>query len=173
MTKPEFKEFKVVDLFQSKRGTRLTVSNRVKGLVPLVTAGYEKTGVAGYIGNKGQELFGKHTVTIDMFGNCFYRNYEYYADDNIISLSSEKIRNELSLLYITTAINKALSGRYSYGKQFRLGELEKLSVLLPVSANGLPDYEYMADYVRQIQADYVRQIQAYLKVTGLDDTTLT
>ena len=75
------------NLFTIKRGKRLTVENRIDGDRPLVTAGYENTGVAQYIGNSEQEVFPKDTITIDMFANTFYRDYDFSADDNILVLS--------------------------------------------------------------------------------------
>lgn len=173
MTNVEWKEYKVTDLFKAKRGTRLTIQNRINGEIPLVTAGFENTGITNYISNKEQEVFPPETITIDMFGNCFYRGYKYCADDNIISLNNDGIKDKLILLYISASINRALKGRYSYGKQFRLGELEKLSVKLPYVSDGTPDYGFMADHVRKIQADHVRKIQAYLEVTGFNNIELT
>ena len=73
-------------LFTIKRGKRLTIENRIKGYRPLITAGYENTGVAEFIGNEKQEIFPEDTITIDMFANTFYHNYRYSADDNILVL---------------------------------------------------------------------------------------
>ncbi len=68
-----WQSFRLGDLFEMERGTRLTKANRIKGTRPLVTAGYENYGVAEYISNHDQKVFKGNTITIDMFANAFYR----------------------------------------------------------------------------------------------------
>ncbi len=70
------------ELFSIKRGKRLTVEYRVKGERPLVTAGFEKTGVADYIGNENQETFPEDTITIDMFVSTFYLLISLFISSN-------------------------------------------------------------------------------------------
>ena len=73
------------ELFDIKRGVRLTKENRNDGTMPLVTAGFHNEGVSEYIDNEEMVVY-KDSYTIDMFGYCFYRNYEFNCDDNIIVL---------------------------------------------------------------------------------------
>jgi hypothetical protein len=93
-----------------------------------------------------------------MFGNVFYRDYCYCADDNIISLDNENIKSKLALLYVSSSIGRALKGKYSYGKQFRLGELQKLSVKLLVLPDGTPDFAFMETYTRATQKRVIKNL---------------
>jgi len=160
------------DLFTIKRGKRLTVENRIKGNRPLITAGYENTGVAEFIGNNNQEIFPEDTITIDMFANTFYRNYSYSADDNILVLfDKEKIPSQAKN-FIVSLINKTLSTKFSYGKQYRMGSFEETKISLPIK-NQKIDFDFMEKFIAELEAERIAELEAYLVATGLKDYVLT
>ena len=165
-------EIYLKDLFIIKRGKRLTVENRIKGNRPLVTAGYENTGVAEFIGNENQEIFPKDTITIDMFANTFYRNYDYSADDNILVLFDKEIIPSNAKLFIVNLINKVLSSGFSYGKQYRMGSFNQTRIQLPMK-HGKIDFEFMESFITQIEAERIEKLEAYLEASGLKDYVLT
>ncbi|ELM3649139.1 conserved hypothetical protein [Flavobacterium psychrophilum] len=165
-------EIYLSELFKIKRGKRLTVSNRIKGERPLITAGKENTGVAEFIGNENQEIFPEDTITIDMFANVFYRNYCYSADDNILILFDKiKIKSKTKL-FIVNSINKALSSTFSYGKQYRMNNFLNTKIQLPTK-KGKIDFEFMETFVAELSAQRVAELSAHLKVTGLNNYILT
>ena len=165
-------EIYLKDLFTIKRGKRLTVENRVKGNRPLVTAGYENTGVAEFIGNEEQEVFPENTITIDMFANTFYRNYSYSADDNILVLFNKEYIPAQAKNFIVSILNKRLSKNFSYGKQYRMGDFEKTTIQLPVK-NGQIDFDFMENFTAELEAERTAELEAYLEACGLKDYTLT
>lgn len=97
MKNSKWKEFRLAELFQVKRGKRLVESDRIPGMRPLVTAGFHNSGIASFIANSEQEIFPKSTITIDMFANAFYRNYSYSADDNVLVLINDDISENCKL----------------------------------------------------------------------------
>ena len=169
----QFKKFSLYKLFDKHvdRGTRLTRANRVLGDYPLATAGEQNTGVSDWI-VENKQLFPANSITIDMFGNVFYRSYDYYADDNILVLHSDNWSKEV-MLYISAQINHVLNGRFDYSRQFRQKVLRDVDIELPVTPAGEPDFEYMTMRIRELEAERIRELEAYLRVTGLDDTTLS
>lgn len=169
----QFKKFSLYELFDEHvdRGTRLTRANRVLGDYPLATAGEQNTGVSDWI-VENKQLFPANSITIDMFGNVFYRSYDYYADDNILVLHSDNWSKEV-MLYISAQINHVLKGRFDYSRQFRQKVLRDVDIELPVTPAGKPDFEYMTMRIRELEAERIRELEAYLHVTRLDDTTLS
>ena len=169
----QFKKFSLYELFDEHvdRGTRLTRANRVLGDYPLATAGEQNTGVSDWI-VENKQLFPANSITIDMFGNVFYRSYDYYADDNILVLHSDNWSKEV-MLYISAQINHVLKGRFDYSRQFRQKVLRNVDIELPATPAGDPDFEYMTMRIRELEAERIRELEAYLRVTGLDDTTLS
>jgi hypothetical protein len=177
-----FEKFYLKDIFGDEpiRGTRLTKANRISGDIPLVTAGEQNEGVAEYISNSENQTL-SNMLTIDMFGNCFYRDYPYKSDDNILSFGLDDKSTE-EMLYIASIINSICKKQYSYGKQYRKRSYLKTIILLPVIENSNPDHEYtvddidwqyMRDYITELEHDRITELDAYLQATGLNDYELT
>ncbi len=164
----KWKEFFVINLFKIERGKRLIASNRIKGDIPFITAGFKNEGVAKLIGNKIQKQY-SNSITIDMFGNVFYREYNFKCDDNIHVLKNIQI-NRYNGNFITSCFKKTTENIFSYGKQFRLKTLEKLRILLPTTSQEEPDYEFMENYMRaeehkllQIYKNYISKRKVKIK----------
>lgn len=139
-------EFKFRDIFDDiKKGTRIKKEDRIPGKIPLITAGEINNGLSCYIENNDALFTGK-CITVDMFGNVFYRNYPFYADDNVIVFKNDEI-NMFEMLFLTSVISK-IASKYSYKEQFRLNSIDKIKIPLPPLYNFKkrkyePDWEYM------------------------------
>ena len=158
---PVFKEFEVGELFEVVgRGTRLTKQNRIAGHVPLVTAGKENQGVAEYI-QENKQLFSGPVFTIDMFGNVFARDYDFYADDNVIVFGKEDTSIN-QYLYVASALGY-LSNVYGYGNQFRLNSIGKTFISLPVKSGTEDDidWDYMDAYTRAMEKQVIADVVDY------------
>lgn len=66
-----------------RQGARLKQADHIKGNLPFVMAGTENTGISGFIGNENARKFKANALTIDIFGNVFYRAYEFGASDDV------------------------------------------------------------------------------------------
>ncbi|MFP6204544.1 restriction endonuclease subunit S [Helicobacter pylori] len=172
-------EFRLGDLFEMERGTRLTKANRIKGTRPLVTAGYENYGVAEYISNHEQRVFKGNTITIDMFANAFYRYSEYSADDNILVLTPKFTMSHRIGLCVTARINAVLKAKFSYGKQYRQKDFNVTIISLPLKPTAKTqtlddiDFDFMEKFIAELEQCRLAELQAYLKATGLENTTLS
>ena len=138
----------------------------------MVTAGYENTGVADFISNKEQEIFPKETITIDMFANTFFRNYAYSADDNILVLLNKDNMSANIKIFIVALINKTLSGKFSYGKQYRMGSFNNTKIQLPIKNNKI-DFEFMENFIVELEIDCMSKLEAYLEASNLKEYALT
>lgn len=167
-----WKEFKLNELFGKPiRGTRLVKEQRVTGNIPLITAGFNNQGVAEFISNEEQTTF-DGGLTIDMFGNCFYRDYAFKADDNILVFDSKDISKEAKL-FIVTSINKVTKGLYSYSNQYRMKEFSDTIIKLPVKSSEEIDWEYMQERITELEQERITELEQYLIATGLNDYELT
>ena len=129
----EKKTVSLSDFFNYYRGKRLKKSDRIEGDIPLVTAGYENEGVAQYISNPFETY--ENAITIGMFGNCFWRPYIFACDDNIIVLKSQYLDKNTAHFYLS-AVKKYI-GKFHYNKQYRLGDLKRHIMDLPIKNNEL------------------------------------
>ena len=181
------REFKLEELFGLPiRGKRLTKRNRIPGNIPLVTAGEANQGIAEFIGNKEQQTL-HNSLTIDMFGYCFYRDYPYKADDNVLSFGENISRG--CGIYLASLISKAARG-YGYSQQFRLNSYKNTIISLPVIPNPDSNHKYTIDdidwnymqeriaeleqeRIAELEQERIAELDAYLIASGLDDYELT
>lgn len=156
--------FNINDIFiDIKKGERLTKLDRVKGNMPLLTAVSVNNGVAEFI-DKGayeKKKIYKDKITIDMFFNTFYHDYEYFSDDNVHTLIPKDRISKYSSIFLSTILKKN-QFRYAYGRQVRLIRLNDISLQLPAK-NGKPDYEYMEEYIKKIYKKVERESREFFK----------
>ncbi|WP_231254012.1 restriction endonuclease subunit S [Helicobacter pylori] len=162
-----WQSFRLGDLFEMERGTRLTKANRIKGTRPLVTAGYENYGVAEYISNHDQKVFKGNTITIDMFANAFYRYSEYSADDNILVLTPKFTMSYRIGLCVTARINAVLKAKFSYGKQYRQKDFNVTIISLPLkptantqTLDGI-DFDFMRTFINALMKQTIQGVVQY------------
>lgn len=133
------KQYFLSDFFDAERGKRLTKSDRIPGDIPLVTAGFQNEGIAEYINNE-QEVF-SNAITIDMFGNSFWRPYKFSCDDNIIVLKHSALDDTTAYFFLLSI--KITTGDYNYSHQYRLKDLKKHVIRIPEKNDGTIDLEFI------------------------------
>lgn len=134
----------------------------------IVMAGVTNTGVVGYISNPVAS-FPKNSITIDIFGNAFYRNYDFGAgDDTGVYWSEKSDYSKEIMLFLTCSMGKSIENKFSYGKKLRSSQSFKFKMQLPVK-NEQPDYELMSTLISAIQklviADVVKFSDEKIKAT--------
>lgn len=158
----EWKEYRMSDLgFTVCHGSRITKAERVEGDTVFLTAGFENCGVVGTIGNENIDVWEK-PITVDMFGNVFYHDETCAGDDNIYAFLNSKL-SRTAKLFVASSIASVTQSKYSYQQQFRQGDANKLSVYLPATHDGDPDWAYMESYMTNLEtrvADSLTLLQA-------------
>lgn len=169
------KPFAIKEIFKYiQQGERVTKAEQFAGTLPFVMSGVTNTGVVGKIGNVVQK-FPKNSITIDIFGNAFYRVFAFGASDDVGVFWNEE-EHELpkhAMLYLAASLQKSLTGRFDYGFKLRASKSHDLTCLLP-EKNGKPDVELMALIGRAVEklviADVVafseREMAAYKQVVA-------
>lgn len=145
-----WKEYRMSDLgFMVCHGSRITKAERVEGDTVFLTAGFENCGVVGTIGNENIDVWEK-PITVDMFGNVFYHDETCAGDDNIYAFLNSKL-SRTAKLFVASSIASVTQSKYSYQQQFRQGDANKLSVYLPATHDGAPDWAYMESYMANLE----------------------
>ena len=175
-------KFKYKDVFNNiKQGRRLKKDDQEKGDIPFVMAGTTNNGVVGYVSNPVAS-FPRHSITIDIFGNVFYRDYAFGAgDDTGVYWNDTAAYSSNTLLFFAVTMQKSLLGKFSYGKKLRSSQSKGFEMLLPVTEMGEMDFDFMdsfiaeleAERVAELEAERVAELSAYLKVSGLDNYELS
>lgn len=184
-----------------EQGRRLKKDDQQPGTIPFVMAGTTNTGVVGYISNPVAS-FPANSITVDIFGNTFYRNYAFGAgDDTGVYWNTAKEYSETQMLFLTSMIERALLGKFSFGHKLRSSQSFDLKVTLPIKShtdselltqfqqektNDFPlgksnpcdniseiDFDFMESFIRELEEERIRELSAYLTVSGLSDTKLS
>lgn len=139
----------------------------------VVTSGLTDYGIKGRTTRKAK-VVKEPSITIDMFGNVFYRDepYKLVTHGRVYGFTSKLIKNREIGLYLVSAL-RPLGAKFSYNNMMTWSKLKDLSIELPVTPLGTPDFEYMEERIRELEEERIRELEAYLKVTGLSDATLT
>lgn len=139
-------------LTQTGRGQRLRKQDRKQGNIPLATAGFVNQGISDYIGNEQQTMHSP-SITIDMFCNCFLREYPFSCDDNVYVFQMNEEVSFYAKLFVVSVINaysQRFGNKYNFDNQFREHTYEKETIKLPVDSNGNPDWTFMEDYIKAL-----------------------
>ena len=161
LDKVEWKEYRFADIFNNiQQGRRLKKDDQIEGSIPFVMAGVTNTGVVNYISNP-VATFPKNSITIDIFGNAFYRNYDFGAgDDTGVYWNTERKLSREMMLFLTKTSEKALQGKFSYGKKLRSSQSLNFRMKLPTK-NGTPDYDFMNTYIKAIHKVVIKEVVLY------------
>ena len=167
-------EFKYKEVFNRiEQGRRLKKDDQIDGTIPFVMSGTTNAGVVNYISNPVAS-FPKNAITIDIFGNTFYRNYAFGAgDDTGVYWNDATAYSSNAMLFFAVAMQKSMMGRFSYGKKLRSSQSEDFTMHLPVTDDGAIDFDFMESFIAELEAERVAELSAYLTVSGLDNYELS
>ena len=143
-----------------KQGRRLRKEDQLPGTIPFVMAGTTNTGVVGYISNPVAS-FPKNAITIDIFGNAFYRNYSFGAgDDTGVYWNTQMQYSGKQMLFFASSMEKSIAGKFSYGKKLRSSQSLNIKMYVPV-INGNIDLAFMDTLISAIQKLIIKDVVQY------------
>ncbi len=171
-----FKKFKVGELFNIKTGRDLIIGKTKDGEIPLVSHQNTNNGIVRTISKEDDRIIFDHKKTIALADRgIFYatsQSKDFYIGTRVKALIWKKEELSESIrLYLTSSINK-LQVMFKDYLTNATDKLPFLHIILPTKNNEIA-FDYMQDYVRELEQDYVRELDNYLKVTGLDSYELT
>ena len=143
-----------------KQGRRLKKEDQLPGTIPFVMAGTTNTGVVGYISNPVAS-FPKNSITIDIFGNAFYRNYSFGAgDDTGVYWNTKMQYSGKQMLFFASSMEKSIAGKFSYGKKLRSSQSWDIKMYVPF-INGNIDLDFMDTLISAIQKLIIKDVVLY------------
>jgi len=149
----DWKEFFLKDLFPTiQRGKRLIKNNQLKGSKPYISSTASNNGVDNFISNDKDTRLFNNCLTIansGSVGSSFYQPYEFIASDHITHLKNISM-NRFVYLFIAAQTN-GLSEKYNFNREINDTRISREKVMLPVSNDGKPDYEYMEQYMKNLE----------------------
>ena len=168
---PVFKEFKVGELFDGMSGDTDIKKVHLDGDgYPVITAGVDNLGVAGY-SSVMAKILPANTLTVDMFGNCYFRPFEYkmvtHARVFSLCLKDGQLTPETGLFVCTML--KWLSTKYNYSNMCSYNKIKNETIQLPVKPGTDElnyteddiDWDYMTSYARVMEKQVIADVVDY------------
>nr|WP_156572009.1 restriction endonuclease subunit S [Helicobacter pylori] len=145
----------------------------------VITAGLSNNGVLGQSDIKAK-VFESHTITIDMFGCAFYRSFPYkmVTHARVFSLKPKFEINHKIGLFLSTLFF-GYPKKFGYENMCSWVKIKNDKVILPLkpTANAQTfediDFDFMEKFIAELEQCRLAELEAYLKVTGLENTTLS
>ncbi|QKS91987.1 restriction endonuclease subunit S [Treponema phagedenis] len=143
-------EFSISQLFNVYTGRDIIISKLEKGIYPVVSHTIENNGINFFTKNLENRRLFKHDNTISLAdrGNfhSFVQPHNFYIGTRVKALeyTADNLNKDV-LMFISQMINKQ-KVRFSYGFN-ATDKVENLKIMLPVTIEGKPDYDYMKKYI--------------------------
>lgn len=172
----KFKEIPLGDVFEVNTPKKKINANKVKfgGIYPYVVRTSQNNGIRGFVDynpvylNPGNTIsFGQDTATV------FYQPNAYFTGDKIkiFSLKNDELTPKIAI-YLLAVLKRAFQN-FSWGNSsFKEDILKNVALIMPFINNKI-SFDYMEQYVRELEAERVRELEAYLLVSGLNNYQLT
>ena len=168
----KFKKLRIGDIFSWMNGNVDLKKEHVNGRgYPLISSGLANMGIIGRTDAEAR-IIPADTITVDMFGNAFYRDFEYkeVTHARVFTLVPNGFHlNRKTGLYIVSSLS-FLSKEFSYNNMCSYAKIESEKVILPVIESSDPNHEYTADdidfgymerYIRAIEKLAIADVVKY------------
>lgn len=147
-----WQQFTLSELFDIRKGQRLTKANMLPGNTPYIGASDSTNGVTNTIGQNPIHAGG--TITVSYNGSvaeAFYQPKAFWATDDVNVLYPKNFElNPERALFLCTLI-RLEKYRFNYGRKWHLERMRESIVRLPVDASGRPDWSYIERYIQSLR----------------------
>ncbi len=142
--------FKLEELFEIKKGKRLTKANMTAGKTPFIGSIDANNGYRENIGQK--PIHTGNTITVNYNGSvaeAFYQPEAFWASDDVNVLYPKFEINSFIALFIVPLI-KMEKYRFNYGRKWHVERMNISKIKLPITEKKEPDFEFMEKYIKSL-----------------------
>lgn len=166
-------EYKLDDLFESSNGDFDIKKEHINGKGEwVITSGAANNGILGKTDIKAK-LFSRGTITVDMFGWAFYRNFTYkmVTHARVFSLMPKFDLNEKQGLFLASSLSFV---KYNFGfdNMCTWEKIKEKYIKLPTK-DGKIDFDFMESIISELEAKHIAELSNYLTASGLNNCELT
>lgn len=163
----DWKPFYVVSIFpENERGKRLKKADHVQGNVPYASSTGDNNGIDGFIeASEGTRVFNDciSLANSGSVGSAFYEPFEFVASDHVTHLKKDGM-SKYQYLFLTCLL-KQQSGNFNFNREINDARLKKMQIMLPVTDDGQPDYDFMEEFGRKMMSNKYNQYLAFLAMS--------
>lgn len=153
----EWSEFVLTDFFNPIKGNQNNMASLIDGELPLISAKKGDNGVKAFVSPNKKNLFPQHCITLNLDGDggaglAFYQEYSFALDSHVVALYPKFSLDKFCLLFIARSIS-AQRSRFGHGRAINKSRLNHFLLMLPIQADGMPDWEFMSAFMKKVEQD--------------------
>ena len=175
----EWGEYKLGDLFEINPTKYYRLKNEEimfeNGTISLISNSSTNNGVMGFSNLKANNKGNTITCSDTTLGadTMFYQENDFIGYSHIQHLVPKiKPFNKAIASMIISASRVSTSKQYDYGNKFNRIAMNNTKIQLPTK-NGQIDFEFMENFIAELEAERIKELEVYLLASGLKDYTLT
>ena len=187
----EWKEFKLIDLFDIKDGYyNKKPPAEIGGEIPFLGATQSNNGITGFYSaetinrydkvgkvsskDKEKRIFAGNCLAVTnngSVGNVYYQKSRFTCSHDVTPIYLKNYHLTPNLAQFLIPLLKKSGESFEYGKKWRPIRMKKSRIQLPIDSNGNPHWQFMEDYIKQERKKQAIQIRNYyepkmLKLAG-------
>lgn len=165
-TKKEWKEFKLKEIFDIEKGNQNKMNSLIKGDIPLVSAKKFDNGYKNFVKPNNKKIFHGNCISLNNDGDggagiAYYQPYKMLLDTHCTALTSKIKLDKYAQLFLSEAITKQRI-KFGHGYAINSNRLKIFKIMLPITLDGEPDYEYMEDYMKYLEQQKLLEYLDYI-----------
>ena len=146
-----WESFVISDIFTISPGKRLTKADMKVGKRPFIGATDSNNGITAWVDNTNESL-DKLVLGVNYNGSVvetFFHPYECIFSDDVKRLHLKNgITSYHVMLFLKTMIIQQ-KVKFEYGYKFNEKRMQRQKILLPVTEDCSPDWQFMEEYMRR------------------------
>ena len=165
LTDRKWMPFKLGDVCTIEKGVRLTKANMRPGNRPFVGATSSNNGITNWVSNTNGSL-DRNVLGVNYNGSvgyAFYHPYECIFTDDVKRLHLKNHKDGRRVLQFFAVAIAQQAKNHDYGYKFNGERMERQNIMLPVNAEGKPDYAFMEAYIRERENALLTRYRAFVK----------
>jgi len=144
-------------------GQDIYEAERISGKRPYISSTALNNGIGYFVDNTNKSLEAG-SLSVNRNGSVGYSFYHPYSA--LFSNDCRKLRLKNPSKFVGIFIANQITlqrGKYGYGYKMGTGRLKRQKIMLPVDLDSNPDYEYMEQYMRQLEQKNLLQYLEYVE----------
>ncbi len=158
-------EFFICDIFSLESTASGIDGNKLskeQGEIPYLTRTDLNNGYKAFVGKQSDKYKRDNgnciTIGLDT-QTAFYQPHSFYTGQNVQVLKNDRLNKYNAKFFIPLLHNAMISLNWG-GNGATLGRLKKKKIVVPITEEGSPDYEYMEQYIKAVM---LKKYKKYLE----------
>jgi|LSQX01.2.fsa_nt_gb hypothetical protein len=159
------------DIQSTKSGIDKNKLNDEAGLTPYITRSDISNGINLFVSDEQNPRYQKDSGNVITIGldtqTVFYQANSFFTGQNIQVLKNKFLNKEVAQFIIP--LLKIQMEKFNWGGNgATLGRLNRTRIMLPVDDKGIPNWQFMEDYIKQEQKIIAQKVIAYYEQKMLE-----